>query len=156
MTANPDRYETEIRAGTIYVGTPDGVLPVGSLATAVGVVGGPSWQIAYSEAFINSHPEVDTSDAGLTVDVVDMINAMTHSERFVRTLAAQPASAAVSESPGPDGAASTDLTQTETETGTEPAAGRPPQTDPPADGAVSPRLGLFVGKLLENLENGVD
>ena len=152
MTANPDRYETEISTGTIYVGTPDGVLPVGSLDTAVAVVGGPSWEIVYSDAFSNSHPAADTSDADLTVDVVDMINAMTHSERFVKTLAAQPASAAVSESPAPDDTASTDLTRMETET----AASRSPQTDPPGDSAVSPRLGLFIGKLLENLETGID
>ncbi|ERH10387.1 MAG: hypothetical protein J07HX64_02160 [halophilic archaeon J07HX64] len=42
---------------------------------------------------------------------------MTHSERFVETLAAQPATA--------------------------------------TEGDISPRLGLFVGKLLENLESGV-
>ena len=152
MTANPDRYETEISANTIYVGTPDGVLPVGSLDTAVAVVGGPSWEITYSEAFLNSHPEADTSDVGLTVDVVDMINAMTHSERFVKTLAAQPAAPAVSESPPLDDAAGTSFDRTET----EPAAGRPPQAALPADSAVSPRLGLFIGKLLENLENGID
>jgi hypothetical protein len=54
----------------------------------------------------------------LTVDVVDIINAMTHSERFVETLAAQPA-------------------------------------EPASEDDISPRLGLFVGKLLENLESGV-
>jgi hypothetical protein len=29
-------------------------------------------------------------------------------------------------------------------------------TEPPHDDSLSPRMGLFVGKLLENLENGVD
>lgn len=154
MTATPDRYETEVRADTIYVGTPDGILPVGSLDVAVTVVGGPSWQIAYSEAFVDSHSDIDTSDAGLTVDVVDMINAMTHSERFVRTLAAQPVSAAVSESLHPDNKAGLSLTPTETEPEAKP--NQPPQASPPADDIVSPRLGLFIGKLLENLETGID
>jgi hypothetical protein len=63
---------------------------------------------------------MDTSDEGLTVDVVDMMQAMTHSERFVETLAAQPLEAV-------DG----------------------------DEDEVSPRLGLFVGKLLENLESGL-
>jgi len=49
--------------------------------------------------------------------VADMINAMTHSEQFVETLAAQPVAA--------------------------------------SDDDISPRLGLFVGKLLENLDDGV-
>jgi hypothetical protein len=86
---------------------------------ALSVVGGPSWTITYSEEAKERHPEMDTSDEGLTVDVVDMMQVMTHSERFVQTLAAQP-------------------------------------SDAPDDEDVSPRLGLFIGKLLENLESGVD
>jgi hypothetical protein len=111
------RYETVIEDGVIYVGTGDGRLEVGLVDDTIGAVGGPSWTITYSAEMTERHPEVDTSDEGLTVDVVDMINAMTHSERFIETLTAQP----------------TD--------GTE--------------GDISPRLGLFVGKLLENLESGV-
>jgi len=110
------RYETFIEEGTIYVGSDDGPIEVGDLAEAIEVVGGPSWTITYSEEFKQRHPDADTSDEGLTVDVADMINAMTHSERFVETLAAQPAE---------------------------------------GDGDISPRLGLFVGKLLENLDDGV-
>lgn len=112
------RFETVIEDETIYVGTPDGSLEVGTVDSVLAVVGGPSWEITYSEEVKQRHPEIDTSDEGLIVDVVDMMNAMTHSERFVRTLAAQPA-------------------------------------DPSGDDEISPRLGLFVGKLLENLESGV-
>jgi len=110
------RYETFIEEGTIYVGSDDGPIEVGALEAAIEVVGGPSWTITYSEEFKQRHPEADTSDEGLTVDVADMINAMTHSEQFVETLAAQPAE---------------------------------------AEDDISPRLGLFVGKLLENLDGGV-
>jgi len=111
------RYETFIEDGVIYVASPDGSLEVGALSTAIEVVGGPSWTITYSEDLKQRHPEIDTSDEGLTVDVADMINAMTHSEQFVETLLAQPAEA--------------------------------------SDDDISPRLGLFVGKLLENLDSGV-
>jgi len=112
------RYETFVEDDTIYVGTGDGPLEVGDVETALSVVGGPSWTIRYSEEQRDRHPEMDTSDEGLTVDVVDMMQAMTHSERFVETLAAQPA-------------------------------------EPTGDDEVSPRMGLFVGKLLENLESGL-
>jgi hypothetical protein len=113
------RYATIVEDGTIYVGTDEGRLTVGEVEAALEVVGGPSWTIQYSEEYKQRHPKTATADEGLTVDVVDMMQAMTHSERFVETLAAQPAE--------------------------------------PTDGDdVSPRLGLFVGKLLENLESGVD
>jgi len=112
------RYETYVEDGTVYVGTDGEPLEVGSLDSAIEAIGGPSWTIRYSAETKERHSEMDTSDEGLTVDVVDMLHAMTHSERFVETLAAQPAE--------------------------------------PADGDdISPRLGLFVGKLLENLESGV-
>lgn len=111
------RYETTVEDGTIYVGTADGPLEVGSVEDAVETVGGPSWTIVYSDEERDRHPDLDTSDEGLTVDVVDMLRAMTHSERFVETLAAQPAD--------------------------------------PGEDDISPRLGLLVGKLLENLESGL-
>ncbi len=113
------RYATLIEDETIHVGTDDGRLTVGDVDAALDVVGGPSWTIRYSEEYRRRHPETATDDEGLTVDVVDMMRAMTHSERFVETLAAQPA-------------------------------------EPTGEDDVSPRLGLFVGKLLENLESGVD
>ncbi len=112
------RYETFVDDEVIYVGTKDGPLEVGPLDEALDVVGGHSWTISYSEETTQRHPSLDTSDEGLTVDVVDCIHAMTHSERFVQTLAAQP-------------------------------------TTPPSTDEISPRLGLFVGKLLENLETGI-
>ncbi len=112
------RYNTHVEDGTVYVGTDDGLLEVGDVETVLDVVGGPSWRISYSSEEKQRHPGIDTSDEGLVVDVVDMMQAMTHSERFVETLAAQPA-------------------------------------DPQDEDEVSPRLGLFVGKLLENLEGGV-
>jgi hypothetical protein len=113
------RYETFVEDDTVYVGAPDGRLEVGAVSVALDAVGGPSWTISYSEAERDRHPEMDTSDAGLTVDVVDMMHAMTFSERFVETMSAHP-------------------------------------TETPAEDDLSPRMGLFVGKLLENLENGVD
>ncbi|MHB9286254.1 hypothetical protein ACKVMT_04350 [Halobacteriales archaeon Cl-PHB] len=112
------RYETVVEDGSVYVGSGDGLLEIGDLDTLLDVVGGPAWTISYSEEAKARHPEMDTSDEGLVVDVVDMMQAMTHSERFVETLAAQPA-------------------------------------EPTEGGDVSPRLGLFAGKLLENLESGV-
>ena len=112
------RYETYVEDRTIYVGTDDGPLEVGDLDSALEAVGGPSWTITYPAEAKKRHPGMDTSDEGLTVDVVDMIHAMTHSERFVETLAAQPG-------------------------------------EPSGEDDISPRLGLFVGKLLENLESGV-
>jgi len=112
------RYETHLDDDTIYVGTADGPLEVGDVETALEVLGGPSWEIRYSAEFKERHPAVDTSDEGLIVDIVDIMNAMTHSERFVETLAAQP-------------------------------------LEVEDDDEISPRLGLFLGKLLENLESGV-
>jgi hypothetical protein len=113
------RYEAYVEDDTIYVGTPDGPLAVGELDTALDAVGGPSWTISYSPEAKQRHPEMDTSDEGLTVDVVDMMHTMTFSERFVETMAAHPA-------------------------------------ETPPDDDLSPRMGLFVGTLLDNLENGVD
>lgn len=112
------RYETVVEDDTIYVGSPNGLIEVGDLESALDAVGGPSWEITYSEELKERHPELDTGDEGLIVDVVDIMNTMTHSRRFVDTLAAQPA-------------------------------------EPTDEDEVSPRLGLFVGKLLENLESGV-
>ena len=113
------RYETFVEDDTVYVGSPDGPLEIGDLDTVLSAVGGPSWTIRYSEETKQHHPELNTADEGLTVDVVDMMHTMTFGERFVETMAAHP-----------------------TET--------PPNDD------LSPRMGLFVGKLLENLEHGVD
>ncbi len=112
------RYGTFVEDGVIYVGTADGPLEVGPLSDALDAVGGHSWTISYAEEVTKRHPDLDTSDEGLIIDVVDSIHAMTHSDRFVDTLAAQPTAASSADE-------------------------------------LSPRLGLFVGKLLENLETGV-
>jgi len=123
------RYETVVEDGTVYVATATDRLEVGDLETIVALVGGRAWTIEYSDREKEAHPELNTADEGLTVDVVDTINAMTFGEGFVETLAAQPAAG--------DG-----------DRGDETA------TDAAEDG-VSPRLGLFVGRLLENLEYGL-
>lgn len=112
------RYETVIEDDTIYVGSPEGRIEVGTVDQALDIVGGPSWEITYSAEVRHRHPDLNTTDEGLIVDVVDIMYTMTHSKRFVETLDAQPLEV----------------------------------TD---DDEVSPRLGLFVGKLLENLESGV-
>jgi len=112
------RFDTFVEGDIVYVGTPDGQLPVGPLDDVVEAVGGPAWTITYPEHQKERYPEMDTADEGLVVDVVDMLSAMTHSERFVETLAAHP-------------------------------------TTVPSEDTISPRAGLLVGKLLENLENGV-
>lgn len=115
------RYPTRVEDGTVYVGFEDDPVEIGPVEDIVDLVGGPAWTIEYSQAEKERHPRIDTSDEGLTVDVVDMLQTMTHGERFVETLHSHPASV---------------------------------QTD--ADGAIPPRMGLFVGKLLENLETGLD
>jgi len=112
------RYETFVEDDTVYVGSDDGPIAVAPLADIVSTVGGPAWTIRYSESQKERYPQMETDDEGLVVDVVDMLNAMTHSEQFVQTLAAHP-------------------------------------TTVPEEDSISPRAGLFVGKLLENLENGV-
>lgn len=112
------RYGTYVDAGTVYVGGEDGQVTVGDVDDILDVVGGPAWTITYSDSAKERHPAMDTSDEGLVVDVVDMIQAMTHGEKFVRTLEAHP-------------------------------------VETSADDEMAPRTGLFVGKLLENLENGV-
>jgi hypothetical protein len=112
------RYDTFVEDDTVYVGSSDGPITIGSLDDIVDAVGGPAWEITYSESQKQRYPDLETDDEGLVVDVVDMLNAMTHSEQFVETLSAHP-------------------------------------TTVPEEDTISPRAGLFVGKLLENLETGV-
>jgi hypothetical protein len=112
------RYSTVVEDGTVYVGTAEGRIEIAPLDDVLDAVGGPAWTIQYSEAYREQFPTVDTSDEGLVVDVVDILNAMTHSEQFVQTLEAHP-------------------------------------TAVPEEETLSPRGGLFVGKLLENLEHGL-
>ncbi|MFB6083023.1 MAG: hypothetical protein ABEJ94_02120 [Halorientalis sp.] len=120
--------------GTVYVDTDDGRLEVGALDRIVDAVGGHAWTIEYSDWEKEYYDDLDTADEGLIVDVADMIEAMTHGESFVETLRTHP-------SEPPDAA----------------AGDGDAETDAPADeAALSPRMGLFVGKLLENLESGLD
>ncbi|MEF8788892.1 MAG: hypothetical protein V5A61_02070 [Haloarculaceae archaeon] len=113
------RFATVVEGGRVRVQTRDGLLSVADFDAVVEAVGGPAWTIEYSAWHRERYPDLDTSDEGLTVDVRDMIEAMEHDERFVRTLRAMPATPAPEEE-------------------------------------LSPRAGLFVGKLLENLQSGVD
>ncbi|MFB6200570.1 MAG: hypothetical protein ABEI98_01015 [Halorhabdus sp.] len=129
------RYRTVVEGGTVYVESTDADLDsggsdhvsgadrleIGSLADILEVTGGHSWTITYTDDEKRRHPKMDTTDEGLTVDVVDMMQAMTHSDVFIETLATYPA--------------------------------EPPGDDPEA---IAPRLGLFAGTLLANLENGLD
>jgi len=122
------RYRTVVEDGTVYVESEaaDDVdardrLAVGTVDDVLDAIGSHSWTITYTEAEKARRPEMDTADEGLTIDVLDAMRAMTHGERFVRTLSAHPV-----ETPGE---------------GTD---------------VIAPRTGLFVGKLLENLENGLE
>lgn len=113
------RYETVVDDGAVFVDTPEGRLLVGDLDRVIAAVGGHAWTISYADWEREEYEDLDTADEGLTVDVVDMMRAMTHSDSFVESLRAQP-------------------------------------TEPQREDDLSPRLGLFVGKLLANLENGLD
>lgn len=114
------RYPLSVEDGTVYVQGDVGTIEVGDLDTIIDIVGGHAWTIRYDEWEKRHNPALDTSDEGLTVDVVDTIENMTLGEEFVTTLRGQPAQV---------------LTE---------------QPD-----VVSPRLGLFVGRLIENLEYGM-
>ncbi|AGN01604.1 hypothetical protein L593_08295 [Salinarchaeum sp. Harcht-Bsk1] len=170
------RYETVVEDETVYVATDEDRLEIGELATIVELVGGRAWTIEYSDREKQAHPELNTADEGLTVDVVDTINAMTFGEAFVETLAAQPGASTArhgGEGDAADGGGAIDdqadgdddigyeeggWGDTDDEasggdpTGDEARGGN--DIDDEADG-VSPRLGLFVGRLLENLEYGL-
>jgi len=113
------RYGTVVEDGTVYVEADIGTIEVGSVDEIVEILGGPAWTIEYDDEDLERYPQLDTSDAGLTVDVVDSIHAMTFGPAFIETLKAQPL------------------------------------TVDAGDGTMSPRLGLFVGRLIENLEYGV-
>lgn len=118
-TGDAVRYGTYIEDGEVYVQSEDGPLPVGAADAAVEAVGGPAWTIEYSDWEREHYPELDTGDAGLVVDVRDMLAAMEHDAAFVESLRALPAR-------------------------------------PRGEDDLSPRMGLFVGKLLENLQSGVE
>ncbi|WP_424018958.1 hypothetical protein ACOZ4N_05675 [Halorientalis pallida] len=127
------RHETTVEDDTVYVETDDGRLEVGALDRIVEAVGGHAWTIEYSDWEKEYYDDLDTSDEGMIVDVVDMTEALTHGESFVEMLRTHPSEPPVPPASGGDGEAETD-----------------DETD------LSPRMGLFVGKLLENLESGLD
>jgi hypothetical protein len=127
------RHETTVEDETVYVETDDGRVEVGALDRIVDAVGGHAWTIEYSDWEKEYYDDLDTSDEGMIVDVVDMTEALTHGESFVEMLRTHPSEL----TPSTVGAG-----DSEAETGDE--------TD------LSPRMGLFVGKLLENLESGLD
>lgn len=148
-----DRATAHVEDGTVYVYDATERYEVGELATILDLVGGPAWTITYTEAE-KRRPDLDTSDEGLTVDVVDTIEAMSFGEDFVAALAALPAAPI-----GTDVDAVTERADGEAEI--EPADGEPTAATGRAaasqtgsDG-LSPRLGLFLGRLLENLEHGL-
>lgn len=112
------RYETVVTDETVYIEKGPERIEIGDLDLILDIVGGHAWTISYSDQEKADYPDLDTSDEGLTIDVVDAINAMTFGESFVETMEAQPAT-------------------------------------PASADAVSPRVGLFVGRLIENLAYGV-
>jgi len=103
--------------GRVYVEGPEGPVAVGALSEIVAAVGGPAWEITYSDWERKRYRNLDTGDEGLVVDVGDVVRAMEHDAGFARALAACPA-----ETEGDD---------------------------------LSPRAGLFVGRLLDQLQSGL-
>lgn len=85
------RVGTLLEDGSVYADLEDDRLYVGALDEIVSLVGGPAWTITYSERQKRRHPELDTSDEGLTVDVVDIINGMRLDPEFVDALETLPA-----------------------------------------------------------------
>lgn len=112
------RYQTEVKNGVVAVYSDSDELEIGEVETILDIIGGPSWTIRYSDWEKQQYPDLDMSDEGLTIDIIDTIHAMTFDESFVKTLRAQPG-----ETSDPD--------------------------------AISPRMGLFIGRLVENLTYGV-
>lgn len=112
------RYGPVVVDGTIIVETETETIEIGDEEIVLTTLGGPAWTITYSEWEKHQYPTLDTSDEGITLDVVDVIHTMTFDESFVKALRALPAASS-------------------------------------ADETISPRLGLFLGRLLENLAHGV-
>ncbi|QLD90543.1 hypothetical protein HWV07_16470 [Natronomonas salina] len=91
MSRTAGHTETVVDDGEVYVRTAEGRLRVGALADVVALVGGPAWEVTYTDRQRRRHPDLDTSDEGLVVDVVDVVNAMVLEEGFVDALATLPA-----------------------------------------------------------------
>lgn len=91
MSRTAARYETVVDDGDVFVRTGDGRLRVGSLDEIVSLVGGPAWEITYTDRQKRRYPDLDTSDEGLVVDVVDIVHAMVLDEGFLAALETLPA-----------------------------------------------------------------
>ena len=91
MSRSARRVGTLLEDGAVYADLGDDRLYVGALEEIVRLVGGPAWTITYSERQKRRHPDLDTSDEGLTVDVVDVVNGMRLDAEFVDALETLPA-----------------------------------------------------------------
>ncbi|WP_224337965.1 hypothetical protein [Haloprofundus halobius] len=82
-----ERYQTEIRNGTLYVETDDDWLEVGELSDVYGLVGGKTYSIQYGERQ-RAVSWVDTDEDGtLTFDVHETLAEMSYDSEFVSTIA---------------------------------------------------------------------
>jgi hypothetical protein len=119
MVRSVARHRTCLLDGAVYVGAGRDAIWVGDLTDIICLVGGSAWTITYSERQKRRYPDLDTSDEGLTIDIVDFINDMRIEDSFRDILTRLPA-----EKQHHDG--------------------------------VPPRTGLFTGRLLEELETGLE
>lgn len=113
------RHQIRLQDGGVYVGTGSDAIWVGDISEIRALLGGSAWTITYSDRQKARYPNLDTSDEGLTIDIVDFINGMEIKSSFRKILADLPV-----EKHHPDG--------------------------------VPPRTGLFIGRLLEELETGLE
>jgi hypothetical protein len=113
------RHQIRLHDATVYVGTGEEAIWVGDIAVIRTLIGGAAWTITYTDRQKARYPDLDTSDEGLTIDIVDFINDMEIEAAFREILAELPVE------------------------------------KQHADG-VPPRTGLFTGRLLEELETGLD
>lgn len=113
------RHQTRLHDGGIYIGTGDNAVWVGDIADIRALIGGSAWTITYSERQKARYPNLDTSDEGLTIDIVDFINDMEIETTFRDILAELP-------------------------------------VEKQHEDDVPPRTGLFTGRLLEELETGLE
>jgi hypothetical protein len=93
MSRTAARYGTVVDDGDVFVRTREGRLRVGALEEIVSLAGGPAWEISYTERQKRRYPDLDTSDEGLVVDVVDIVNAMVLDDGFLDALETLPAEA---------------------------------------------------------------
>lgn len=81
------RYATKIENGTVYVETDDDWLTIGSTDALLDLVGGETYEIEYDPYVGKAFDWLDTDDEGLmTFDVLEVVESMSHRERFVQHL----------------------------------------------------------------------